>query len=339
MTNVYGENGRFYLIVKDPTQNNAAIISQSFGLPFANDQQTFSLRVDQNNNPVSIKPGVTYALELETYGFGVCGGAFSNYTLALTGDLMFTNLGSLPSGASCSSATTCSGFLPPSASSSNTLYFTVNTSGTSCPVLVDPVPALTDPLEPNLITQNFATLAGRPVASIAADGVTRLVLRIPAITATDQIYLSVINDQNAPSTSVNDDGGLDAISGQNFVSAIPGPLTVTQSIAGSSTYMAFALYQAPIDFVRASQSVACCDFLLATRTVNIQVQDGQPTYTLPISIVRPPVVLVHGLTASTADWNTFTPFISNLEGLHNKAKALYHSLANLPEPESTHDLF
>jgi hypothetical protein len=249
VTNIYGQNGQFYLYVNDPTQpaDKNPIIFQSFTLAASNGQTTLSLRQDQNGNPVSIKPGVTYTLTLETYGFGVCCGAFSSYTLALTQDLMFTNLSNLPSGATCSSATTCSGFLPPSFSShSNTFSFMVNTSGTSCPVVVDPVPdlfpqsggppppvaAFTSPTQTNLITQVPKDLAqlGTPVASVAADGVTTVLLRIPAITATDQIYLSVINDQNQPSESTNDDGGLSLISEQSFASSIPIPLTVYQPI-------------------------------------------------------------------------------------------------------------
>jgi len=322
ITNVYGQNGQFYMWVNDPTlpANQNPVIAQTFTLALSNGQTTLSLRQDQNGNPVNIRPGVTYSLTLETYGPGVCCGAFSNYTLALTQDLMFTNLGSLPTGAKCSNAYTCSGFLPPGSSSGNTFYFMVNNSGTSCPVMVDPVPVLIDPTQTNLISQNATSLAqqGRKVASIAADGVTRVVLRIPADTASDQIYVSVVNvidNQDVPSTSVSDDGGLDVISGQNFVSAVSSPLTVTQPAGGSSPYMAFALYQAPVDFVRASQPVPCttssCDSAQSTRTVYIQVQNGQINYLFPISIVRPPVVLVHGFTADATAWDKFTPFIFN----------------------------
>jgi pimeloyl-ACP methyl ester carboxylesterase len=330
-TNVYGQNGQFYLFLFDPTVSTTSpVIAQNFTAAVSNGVQTIPLNVDQNGNPVRLRLGVTYTLELETYGPGVCCGAFSNYTLALTGDLMFTNLSNLPSGATCSSATMCSGFLPPSIpGASNSFSFTLNSTGALCPSLIDPVQALTDPTQPNLISQDPATLAqqGRPVDGVAADGVTRLVLRIPAITASDQIYLSVLDGNGNPSTSVNNDGGLDIISGQNFAPAISTPLTVTQPISGSSTYMAFALYQAPIDFVRTGQGqgVPCepstptctpptcnpCDYAQSNRTVYIQVQDGQVVYKFPISIVRPPVVLVHGLTAKSSSWDTFKPFIND----------------------------
>ena len=345
ITNIYGQNGQFYMWVNDPTlpANQDPVIAQTFTLGLSNGQMTFSLRQDQNGNPVNIRPGVTYSLTLETYGPGVCCGAFSNYTLALTQDLMFTNLGSLPSGATCSNTYTCSGFLPPGSSSGNTFYFMVNNSGTSCPVMLDPVPALINSTQTNLISQDATTLAqfGRKVASIAADGVTRVVLRIPAVTASDQIYVSVVNvvgGQDVPSNSVSDDGGLDVISGQNFVSAVSSPLTVTQPVGGSSPYMAFALYQAPVDFVRAGQPVPCtdpsyCDSAQSTRTVYIQVQNGQINYLFPISIVRPPIVLVHGLTANASAWDTFTPFIlSPLFGIYrsNYGKQIANVSAIVP---------
>jgi pimeloyl-ACP methyl ester carboxylesterase len=323
LTNIYGQNGQFYLFVNDPTASPTTVISQNFTVAPANGVQTIALNVDQNSNPVSIRPGVTYSLKLETYGAGVCCGAFSNYTLALTGDLMFTNLSSLPSGATCSSATMCSGFLPPQIpGASNTFYFMVNTSGTSCPALFDPYPSL---LANNVLgsalsfvqdPQALSTL-GRQVSGISADGVTRAIIRIPASSAGQAFILTMYSDVKHQSVNPQQDGGLAAIgqaaANTQFSSVLSNVVAQNETINGAQVPVALAVFQSPLDFARAQDNFGNQnpDAAAASRNVYLQVTSGASSYFYSIDVVRPPVAFIHGLTADPSVWDNFTPLINN----------------------------
>ena len=66
--------------------------------------------------------------------------------------------------------------------------------------------------------------------------------------------------------------------------------------------MAFALYHAPTDFSRGSQ-----DDGQSQRHLTLQVTpSGGSASSTDVLVVRPPVVLIHGLWGSSADWDTFT---------------------------------
>ena len=232
--------------------------------------------------------------------------------------------------------------------------------------LLDPVPTNTDPV--GLLngpavgnTDWLAQLAssgasngfdGRPVQGIAADGVSELVIRIPAQNVGDQFTFTLTNDQNAVSSNPQFDGALgnpgDTTFTQNQITVSAIPLTAAD---GSQTPFAFAVYRAPIDFVRPQSANSyytgtqhfvstssgfsppcggpwppCVDTVnfgtlspgprtddqLASRGVTIQVEDLTTgnTFPVPVEILRPPVVMIHGLWSNWRAWNNFNPLIN-----------------------------
>lgn len=168
--------------------------------------------------------------------------------------------------------------------------------------LLDPVPAL---LSGSQVTTNYNTLAtqGRAVEGVDADGVTELVVRWPATAAGLQFTATLLNDQGKRSTSANNDGALAPIGSTSFTQSL---LRVT-SVSTSAGPMAFFLYRAPVDFPRPSGH----DAGSTSRIVTLQIVQNSTTSDTTVTILRPPVVLVHGLWGQPADWDTFTPFISD----------------------------
>jgi len=120
--------------------------------------------------------------------------------------------------------------------------------------LLDPVPyALNGPnvvsatAPPNQSGLNGADqlLSGRPVVGVAADGVSQVVIAIPATNVGDAFTLTLFNDQSVQSSSPSQDGGL----GQAGNSAISSSqVTVTAVATTSNGPYAFAVYRAPSDF-------------------------------------------------------------------------------------------
>lgn len=216
----------------------------------------------------------------------------------------------------------------------------------SGPQLVDPVPdfinTITSTVGPSLL-QSLGIIDGHVVKGVAADGVTEVVVRIPAQNAGDQFKLTLVNDQNLISQAPDQDGALGNPGDTTFslnqltVSAI---LVNTQS--GGTTPIAFAVYRAPVDFARqnpdGSYPSGFCRFInaasgfgipsntpeeliglqpqsddqAACRTVSISVQNLQTgaSSSLPVVILRPPVVLIHGLWDNWTTWNNFSPLVS-----------------------------
>ena len=120
--------------------------------------------------------------------------------------------------------------------------------------LVDPVPYLVTDLLPNSgiplsTVANELASKGWPIKGIAADGVARLVVRIPATALGQQFRIDVINDQNQPSSSTNEDGGIASYDATTFSNTAI--VTAQQTKTG---FMAFAVYLAPVDFHRLNNS-------------------------------------------------------------------------------------
>jgi pimeloyl-ACP methyl ester carboxylesterase len=185
-------------------------------------------------------------------------------------------------------------------------------------VMVDPVtdllagPAIIKDTLPN--GPDLLATSGTPVQGIAADGVTEVVLRLPANNAGDQFTLQLFNDQypTASLGSPNEDGAL-GFTGDTVFSQ--SQITVTAKATTKSGPMAFAVYRAPLDFVRpsgshAQKSVTCngatgSDSQLACRAVTIKVQGPSSSTTFNVMIVRPPVMLIHGLWGDQRDFAQF----------------------------------
>jgi len=179
-----------------------------------------------------------------------------------------------------------------------------------------PMPSVVDPITDNPATKllnganitsdpHLLATGGRLVQGVAADGVTEVVVRVPATSVGDQVSLTLMNDQSSPSNSSDDDGGLGQIGASTFTQNQVS--TSAQDTGGQGPY-AFAIYRAPVDFARSSGS----DNGLAQRSVSIQVQNISQgtTTTLPITILRPPVALIHGLWANWSAWNKFSPLVT-----------------------------
>lgn len=174
--------------------------------------------------------------------------------------------------------------------------------------IVDPVPDL---LDEGGVTDEADDLAsmGRLVQGVAADGVARVVVRIPATTAGQQFTVRVLND-HAPrtlSTSDNEDGALAAIGAQSsWVSQI----TVTAVTVAGASPMAFVVYKAPEDFPRADGQ----DEARASRQVFLEItpMGGQP-FVQVVEIVRPPVMLVHGVWSNADSWRFFSPLATGVD--------------------------
>jgi pimeloyl-ACP methyl ester carboxylesterase len=152
------------------------------------------------------------------------------------------------------------------------------------------------------------------VGGAAADGVTQVLVAIPTQNLGDSVTLNLINDANSLSSSSAQDGGLTTI--QSNLSNFPVDLANTVPLVASATTIlgptAFAIYQAPTNFARGTQNFPQ-DNTAVQRQVTLQAicltngsQPSVPTNT-PLKVVRPPVVLVHGLWSNAKAWQTFKP--------------------------------
>ena len=178
------------------------------------------------------------------------------------------------------------------------------------PQAIDPVPdlvagavILTDP-------ESLATL-GTPVTGITADQASVVVLRIPAANVGDMVTLTLFNDQTPPaqSTSVIDDGEL-----ANVDSADPTRSSQIQVTAVNTNEgpMAFAVYFSPTEFTRQNNTD---DSTAYQRMVYIQAEDqSDQTSTqeeVPLTILRPPVFLLHGLWSGPSSFALMEPALTS----------------------------
>jgi pimeloyl-ACP methyl ester carboxylesterase len=176
----------------------------------------------------------------------------------------------------------------------------------SAVTLVDPVPDLVNALSTANTTLLGDPSHGRVVQGVAADGVARVVVRIPASTEGENITVSVINDTGNPSQSVNDDGGVASLDNPTSF----GQSASAQAASVGGTSMAFVVYRAPIDFPRSSGE----DSQAAKRFVNLQIVSSVSNQSLAVIVVRPPVAFVHGVWGDDATWTDFG-YVTSSPGL------------------------
>ncbi len=174
-------------------------------------------------------------------------------------------------------------------------------------MLSDPVPALLNgpkvTTDPNLLAQG-----GRAVKGVAADGVSEMVIAVSAGSVGQQFTFQVYNDQGQASSSVPQDGGLGA-PGATYTQFGQGQITVAAVATSTAGPMAFAVYRAPLDFARPGGA----DDSLAQRSVSVHwsISGSSTSGTIPVVVLRPPLMLVHGLWGSPADWNDFQPLATD----------------------------
>lgn len=153
---------------------------------------------------------------------------------------------------------------------------------------------------------------------------TQLVIRIDTTNPNHQFTVTLTNDQGASGANIipNEDGALGLPGSSSFTS---GQVVVSSGSADSNGMdHAFAVYRAPLDFARptptgTSFKTASCngangtDDQLACRSVSIQVQDTTSNTNLgttQITLVRPPLILIHGIWGDYTGWENFYPLIT-----------------------------
>jgi pimeloyl-ACP methyl ester carboxylesterase len=155
------------------------------------------------------------------------------------------------------------------------------------------------------IPNNPSALArdGRVVGGVAADGVARVVIRIPATREGERFTISFRDPCQAQSgTSNPDEDGTFLPVGEEPKASGTSSLTVAAQMANGRP-MAFAVYRAPIDFVRTSN---LGDRSSRERELEILVYSESGAKGLfNGKIVRPPVLLVHGLNSDAKTWDYF----------------------------------
>ena len=168
--------------------------------------------------------------------------------------------------------------------------------------------ALFDPIADNLASgaglvssPTQLAAASHVVAGVAADSATQVLVQVPGVNSGDPIQLT-LSDENGISSDGVGAGYLTALPADGMDSRTSaGVIIVTAVAAGSGAY-AFADYHAPSDFVRAGNNT---DPTVKVRSVTIGVTDSTTgtTTTQTVSIVRPPVILVHGLWGTPSDFS------------------------------------
>jgi pimeloyl-ACP methyl ester carboxylesterase len=173
----------------------------------------------------------------------------------------------------------------------------------SGPVLIDPI--LSNLLNGPAVTTNTDALAssGDIVKGVSADGSAQVVVRMPASRPGQTLMVAVLDEFGQPSSSIRDNGGLAPLGGGG---SLANALAVT-AVSTPKGPMAFALYRAPADFSRGAE-----DDAESMRHVTLQVTpSGGSASPADVLVLRPPVVLIHGLWGSSEDWNTLTSLIQD----------------------------
>lgn len=140
--------------------------------------------------------------------------------------------------------------------------------------------------------QGKLSWGGAAVEGAAVDGVTRLLLRIK-LGSEDQLQFSI-----AEGSSSEENGFLRSLDG----SGQAGDNITVSTVSLDDGIYAFAVYQVPDNFVRNSYPE---DKWLAERTITFNVTSTRTSSQLcfkPIKLVRPPVILVHGLWSNPKMW-------------------------------------
>jgi len=188
----------------------------------------------------------------------------------------------------------------------------------------DPEPSLIDPVLGTVVT-NPAQLAvnGKDVEAVAADGVTQLLLRVK-LPGPGQMKFSLLGE-NAPA-----DGGVGAVGDV----AQGGSVTVNAQQARPGEYYAFALYKSPEDFDTTGNFANQKKRVVSIVAQYIPTSGGGFVAQKDITIVRPPVVVVHDIWASHLYWPTHAGIYKT--GLFDVTSADYSSENSLDSTANRH---
>lgn len=173
------------------------------------------------------------------------------------------------------------------------------------PVWLDPVEGFLGGDQVTTDTEELAS-GGIMVSNIAADGVTQAVVRIPANYPGETLNVTLQDENGNPcggDDGVADDGGVFAL-GDSSQSADCN-VDVTAVATTSAGPMAFVVYLSSENYARNPQQYPQ-DQTTESRAISLKIQsDDDPNYKLTTnaSVIRPPVVLVHGLWGMKEDWS------------------------------------
>jgi pimeloyl-ACP methyl ester carboxylesterase len=174
---------------------------------------------------------------------------------------------------------------------------------------VDPVPDL---LAGPAVTTKEADLAkmGRVVTGIAADGAAQVVVRVKTGQA-GTVEFSLTEDGGGvvllPANSFN--GSLSQVGQGTGSSTVSVPAVNVDGVGP----MAFAAYHAPNDYARNPRSSEAGEKdRKAFIRIKLRTSTGETIEsTESLRIVRPPVVLVHGIWSEADAWDNFAPLIND----------------------------
>lgn len=167
--------------------------------------------------------------------------------------------------------------------------------------VVDPWPDLINP-RGEVRTDAWLMLPRTHVVKgIAADGAARIVLRIVVPDfVTEDVKVSLLPEDCADGVSGNEsvDGAL----------SVPGSTIRNSSVVlrpqlEGTVRLCGAVYHAPEDFV----SDLATDSVRSSRNIRLAVSVADITEFVEISVVRPPVVFIHGIWSSASVFNSFAP--------------------------------
>jgi len=164
--------------------------------------------------------------------------------------------------------------------------------------VVDPVPLL---LEGPRVTSDPERLifTGRHVVGLAADGVSQVVVRIHPVSGSSQATVTIQDENQAPVASAEDEGAVSPIGSDPLESSLL-EMQVDPVSTSRGSAVVF-LYRAPRNFVRPSEPA---DATVGERDVwiNVSFSDGR-VERIPIRIVRPPLLLIHGTFSDPSVWD------------------------------------
>ena len=157
------------------------------------------------------------------------------------------------------------------------VYYSPQSTGCQAATIqfVDPNPSLLD-ANGNLISDvDWLSVGGSVITGVAADGVTLVLLRMPS---DNPVTFSLASGDPA-------DGGLSQLGN---VGLGAGSVTVSPVPDSLGSNWVFAVYIPPTDFTASFTTNA-------SRLIQFQATGGSGTVTQNLTLVRPPVVLVHGI--------------------------------------------
>ena len=162
----------------------------------------------------------------------------------------------------------------PTASSVVTNNFSLHPTGATVQ-FIDPNPLLLDGVQNVVTDPDSLANRGTTATGAAADGVTPVLIRVAGNNASVTFSLTSGDPADGGLTVVGDTG--------------PGDTSVdVPTVLSGGTNWAFAIYWAPLDFTSTFTTIS-------SRTIQIQVSGSCGTNTVSFQLVRPPVVLVHGI--------------------------------------------